>query len=55
MVYSKIIDKQIIITDPLSCSCHVIPNKEKFIKTSENKKTIFLKKPVYKILGIRQS
>ena len=35
MVYSKIIDKQIIITDPYSYSCHVIPNKEKFIKTSE--------------------
>ena len=52
MVYSKIIDKQIIITDPYSCICHVIPIK-KIIKTSENKKTIFLKKLVYKILGIR--
>ena len=53
MMYSKIIDKQIIITDHYSCSCHVIPIEEKFIKTSENKKTIFLKKLVYKILGIR--
>ena len=53
MVYSKIIDKQIIITDPYSCSCHVIPKKKNLSKQVKNKKTIFLKKLVYKILGIR--
>ena len=39
MVYSKIIDKQIIITDPYSCSCHVIPikkNLSKQVKTKNN-------------------
>ena len=32
MVYSKIIDKQIIIIDPYSCSCHVIPIKKNLSK-----------------------
>ena len=38
MVYSKIIDKHIIITDPYSCSCHVIPIKKIFQKKVKTKK-----------------
>ena len=38
MVYLKIIDKQIIITDPYNCSCQVIPSKEKLSKQVKTKK-----------------
>ena len=40
MVYSKIIDKQIIITDPYSCSCHVIPIKKNLSKQMKTKNNL---------------